>query len=127
MNARSQTDFGGPEPTENRCATTHPAWCEPARCTADPAVLSRDGGRISDAGEHRSAPVPLALAGVFWLPAREGSAWLTEACAPWQCAPHLRVKVGDGELSMAADDAGRMLDVLSVLVASARAGEGVNR
>ena len=81
-------------------------WCDPARCAANPAVLGRDGDGIGDAGEHRSAPVPLTLAGAFSLPAREGSAWLSQACAPWPCAPYLLVTVGDAELSMPTDDAG---------------------
>jgi hypothetical protein len=73
------------------------------------------------AGEHRSALIPLNLGGEYWLPAPAGTG-LTEADAPY-----LPVQVGDVLLSTAADDAGQMLDVLSALVAAARAGEGVPR
>jgi hypothetical protein len=73
------------------------------------------------AGEHRSALIPLNLGGAYWLPARDGTG-LTEACAPY-----LRMQVDDVLPSMAADDARQVLDVLSALVAAARAGEGVPR
>jgi hypothetical protein len=61
------------------------------------------------------------------LPVRDGTAWLSEACAPWPCAVFLRVQVGDTELSMSADYAAPVLDALSALLASAATAEGVTR
>ncbi|WP_328467277.1 hypothetical protein OHA21_48565 [Actinoplanes sp. NBC_00393] len=84
--------------------TVHPSWCDRTLCTAD---------------EHRSAPIPLNLNSVLWLPAREGTAWLTEARAPWSCEPYLRLEIGDAHLSMPAGDARRVLDALSTLLTSA--------
>ena len=97
----------------------HPPWCDRSRCTA---ALSPDDAFRSGVGrEHRSAPVVLDLSTALWLPARQGAVWLTEACAPWPCSPFLRVRVGDMELSMLAEDAARVLDSLSTLVAAAEA------
>jgi hypothetical protein len=120
MNGKSQKDLEPLQATENPCAVRHSAWCGLTRCIADPAA-TRDGYRPVAAGEHCSALIPLNLGGAYWLPARDG-AGRTEACAPY-----LRVEVGDVLPSMAADDAGQVLDVLSALAAAARAGEGVPR
>jgi hypothetical protein len=110
----------------NPCAQTHPAWCDPMRCTADPASQAH-GYRPGFGGEHRSAPVPLNLTTAMWLPVRDGTAWLSEACAPWPCAVFLRVLVGDLELSVSADYAAPALDALSTLLASAATAEEVTR
>ncbi|MEV6631921.1 hypothetical protein AB0M54_14335 [Actinoplanes sp. NPDC051470] len=59
------------------------------------------------------------------LPVRDGTAWLSEACAPWTCDPYLRAQVGDVRLSMPAADARRVLADLSALLAFAAAAEGV--
>ena len=113
------------QPTQNGRADRHPAWCDRTRCTADPA--SQAGGYLPDAGgEHRSAPIPLNLTTAM-LPVRDGTAWLSEACAPWPCAVFLRAHVGDVELSMSADYAAPVLDALSALLASAGTPEGVTR
>lgn len=125
MTEKSQTFRSGVIPAGNRCAVTHPAWCDHTRCTADPAATTRDGYRAGAAGEHRSAPISLRLGAASWLPARDGTAWLTEACAPWRCEPYLRVRVGDLHLFMPAEDAQRVLDDLSTLLASARTDEEV--
>lgn len=115
-----------PQPAQNALTARHPAWCDPARCTADPA--SQAGGyQPGVGGEHRSAPIPLTLSTAMWLPVRDGTAWLTEACAPWPCAPYLRVQVGDLELSMSVDYAAPVLDALSTLLASAAIAEEVTR
>jgi hypothetical protein len=113
-----------PHPAPRPCAT-HPAWCDPIRCTANPASQA-DGYRSGVGGEHRSVPIPLDLTTAMWLPVRDGTAWLTQACAPWECAVFLRVQVGDLELSMSADYAAPVLDTLSTLLASAT-GEEVGR
>ncbi len=105
---------------------THPAWCDPTRCTADPASQA-NGYRPGAGGEHRSAPVSLNLTTAMRLPVRDGTAWLTEACAPWLCDAYLRMQVGDLELSMPADDAGRVLGALAALLASASPAEQVIR
>lgn len=107
-----------PHPTPTGRADRHPAWCDRSRCTADPASQA-NGYRSGVGGEHRSAPVALNLTTGQWLPVRDGTAWLSEACAPWPCEPHLRVQVGDAHLSMPADDARRVLDAVSTLLASA--------
>ena len=103
---------------ENRCTVRHPAWCDPAVCTADPA---------SQVNEHRSVSIPLNLTTAIWIPVREGRAWLSEACAPWPCAVFLRVPAGDVELSLSADDAVPVLEALSALLALACPAEGVTR
>ncbi|QOC95410.1 hypothetical protein [Micromonospora craniellae] len=107
-----------PQPTPTGHADRHPAWCDRSRCTADPT--SQAGGyRPGAGGEHRSAPIPLNLTTAVWLPARDGTAWLSEACAPWPCAVFLCVQVGEVELFMPADSAAPVLDALSTLLASA--------
>ncbi|MDQ7905928.1 hypothetical protein RB614_15530 [Phytohabitans sp. ZYX-F-186] len=112
-----------PQPTRTARADRHPPWCDRSRCTADAA--SQANGYRSGGGEHRSAPVPLNLATGQWLPVQDGTAWLTEACAPWLCEPYLRVRVGDMHLSMPADNARRVLDALSALLASAMSASEV--
>lgn len=102
----------------------HPAWCDPTRCTADPATQT-DGYRSDLGGEHRSAPVPVSLAGAFLLPVRDGTAWLSAACAPWTCDTYLRVQVGDVHLSMPAENARRVLADLSALLCPVLPAEGV--
>ena len=115
-----------PQPAQTDPADQHPAWCDRTRCTADPA--SQAGGyRPGVGGEHRSAPVPLNLSTAMWLPVRDGTAWLSEACAPWPCSPYLRVQVGDVELSMSVDYAAPVLDALSTLLASAATDPEVTR
>lgn len=128
MIERSQSDNDCVSPAQNGYGSAetarHPAWCDPALCTADPASQT-DGYPAEPGGEHRSAPIPLNLTTAFMLPAREGRAWLTEACAPWCCAVYLRIQVGDLELSLAADYAGQVIAGLSTLLASAELAEEV--
>lgn len=126
MNVKRHDQSGGPQTTENRCATRHPAWCDRSRCTADPASQA-NGYRPGAGGEHRSAPIPLTLTTATSLPVRDGTAWLSEACAPWPCNAYLRVEVGDTDLFMPADNARRVLDALSMLLASATTAEEVTR
>jgi hypothetical protein len=71
------------------------------------------------------ASVPVRLAGAVLLPVRDGTAWLTSACAPWTCDTYLRVQVGDVHLSMPAEHARRVLADLSALLCLA-ATEGVS-
>jgi hypothetical protein len=111
-----------PQPTQTGRPVRHPAWCDRTRCTADPASQA-NGYRPGVGGEHRSAPIPLNLATGQWLPVRDGTAWLTQACAPWLCEPYLRVQVGDTHLSMPADNARRVLDDLSTLASATTAPE----
>ena len=112
-----------PQPPQTGRADDHPAWCDPTRCTADPASQT-DGYRSDLGGEHQSAPIPVSLATAVLLPVRDGTAWLSEACAPWTCDTYLRVQVGDVHLSMSAADARRVLADLSALLRLA-ATEGV--
>lgn len=114
-----------PQPTQTGRTEEHPMWCDPTRCTADPASQA-DGFRSDLGGEHRSAPVPVRLTSAVLLPVRDGTAWLTSACAPWTCDTYLRVQVGDVHLSMPAADARRVLADLSALLRLA-AIEGVTR
>jgi hypothetical protein len=113
-----------PQPTQTSRADDHPAWCDPTRCTADPGSQT-DGYRSGVGREHRSAPVPVRLASAVLLPVRDGTAWLSEACAPWTCDTYLRVQVGDVDLSMPTADARRVLADLSALLSLAAAAEGV--
>ena len=115
-----------PHPVPNGRAARHPGWCDPTRCTADPASQA-NGYRSGVGGEHRSAPISLDLTTAFWLPVRDGTAWLTEAYAPWPCDAYLRVQVGEEELSMPADHTWRVIDALSTLLASAATAEEVTR
>lgn len=114
-----------PQPTQTGRADRHPAWCDLTRCTADPASQA-DGYRPDAGGEHRSAPISLNLTSAL-LPVRDGTAWLSEACAPWPCTPYLHVQVGDVELSMSVDYAAPVLDAMSALTASAANAREVTR
>jgi hypothetical protein len=115
-----------PQPTQTGRADRHQAWCDPTRCTAQPA--SQTGGYRPDVGgKHQSAPVPVRLTTAVLLPVRDGTAWLSEACAPWTCDTYLRVQIGDMDLSMPAGDARRVLADLSVLLSLTATAEGVTR
>ena len=61
------------------------------------------------------------------LPVRDGTAWLSEVCAPWPCDTYLRVQVGDVHLPMPANDARRVLVDLSALLSLTNTAEGVTR
>lgn len=130
MIERSQSNNDCVSPVQGGCGSVeparHPAWCDPTRCTADPASQA-NGYRSGVGGEHRSAPIPLNLTTAFMLPAREGTAWLSEACAPWSCDVYLRVQIGDLEFSMSTHYAGQVLDDLSALLESAATTEEVTR
>jgi hypothetical protein len=115
-----------PQPTQTGRTARHPAWCDLTRCTADPASQT-DGYRSDLGGEHQSAPVPVRLTSAVLLPVRDGTAWLSEACAPWTCATYLHVQLGDLHLSMPADDARRVLADLSALLSLADTAEEVTR
>src|SRR3954452_2899215 len=99
MNVKRQQDYNRLLSAGSRCAATHPAWCDRALCTADPASQA-NGYRPDIGGEHRSAPVPLSLSTAMGLPVGDATVWLSEACAPWPCSPYLRVQAGDVESSM---------------------------
>ena len=86
-------------------------------CTAGPTAAS-----IGSGGQHRSAAVSLDLLTAMWLPARAGTAYLTEAAAPWRCSSYLRVQVGELKLAMPVENARTVLDALSALVSSAEVG-----
>ena len=115
-----------PQPTQTGRTARHPAWCDPTRCTANPASQT-DGYRSDIGGEHQSAPMPVRLTTAVLLPVRDGTAWLSQACAPWTCDTYLRVQVGDVDLSMPAADARRVLADLSGLLSLAATAEGVAR
>jgi hypothetical protein len=100
-------------------ALEHPSWCDPERCTANPTATDRASYRVGHGGEHRSAPIGLDLgASIELLPARSGSAYLSEAAAPWRCSPYLRVRVGGAGVSLPVENARPLLVALSALVAS---------
>lgn len=105
----------------------HPAWCDPAMCTADPSAADLDSSLASRGGYHRSAPIPVDLSTAIWLPERAGTVCLTEAAAPWPCAPYLRISLGQAELSMPVDAAGPVLAALSGLLTAARRDRAVTR
>jgi hypothetical protein len=98
----------------------HPSWCHPERCTADPASTSPIGYRAGCGGEHRSALVRLDLgASIELLPGRSGTAYLSEAAAPWRCSPYLRVRLGEAAVSLPVEHARPLVAALSALVSSA--------
>lgn len=113
-------------PAAPPCTQRHPAWCDLTRCTADPAGQAH-GFRAGVGGQHQPARVPLDLTAALRLPARDATAWLSEACAPWACAVYLHVQAGEVELSMPVDHAGPVLDALSTLLASALTRQEVTR
>jgi hypothetical protein len=98
----------------------HPSWCDRERCTADPASTSSTGYRAGHGGEHRSALVRLDLGvSIELLPGRSGAAYLSEAAAPWQCSPYLRVRLGAASVSLPVEHARPLVAALSALVSSA--------
>lgn len=114
-----------PQPTQTGRTDRHPAWCDRSQYTADPA--SQAGGHRSDGGEHRSAPALLNLTTGMRPPVRDGTAWLSETCAPWPSVVFPRVHVGDVDVSMSTDYAAPVIDALSALLASATAAPEVTR
>jgi hypothetical protein len=112
------------QPTQTGHAFRHPPWCDPTRRTADPASQT-DRYWSGIGGEHRSAPVPVRLTSAVLLPVPDGTAWPSDACAPWTCATYLRVQVGELDLSMPAADSRRVLAALSALLCLATTAEGV--
>ena len=124
MNKKSQTDHRMVVSNQNRCATTHPAWCDRARCTADPASQAA-GYRPGVGGGHRSAPVPLDRTCAFPVPARAGEAWLTQAVAPWPCSTYLLVRIADVELSMPVVYAAPRVSALLMPAMAGQSGEEV--
>ncbi|MDG4798831.1 hypothetical protein [Micromonospora sp. WMMD1082] len=118
MNVSSQKNLGPVETTPDQ---GHPAWCDRAGCTANPASQA-NGYRAGVGGEHRSAPLRLDLSCAFPLPKPAGEAYLTEAVAPWPCSTYLRIRVGDAEVSISVERAAPVLSALHMLVA---AGEEV--
>jgi hypothetical protein len=105
----------------------HPAWCDPSRCTADPASQA-NGYDSRTGGQHRSADLPLNLRAGMWPIPPRAVAFLSEAVAPWRCSTYLRIVVDrDTELAMPVDNAGPLLVALSALVASAVTDAEVNR
>jgi hypothetical protein len=94
-----------------------------------PAPLNTTATDPTPGGEHRSARMPVKLTTTVLLPVRDGTAWLSEACAPWPCDTYLRGQVGDMHLSMPANDARgaaerrRGVNAHSVLVSQVRFGD----
>jgi hypothetical protein len=98
----------------------HPSWCDPDRCTADPASTASNGYQPGDGGEHRSALVRLDLGtSIELLPGRLGTAHLSEAAAPWRCSSYLRVRLGEASVSLPVEHARPLVAALSALVSSA--------
>jgi len=123
MSVRSQDNSASTARSENRCATSHPAWCDRDRCTADPACQAR-GYRPGAGGEHRSAPVPLDLSYAMWGPGLSGEAYLTESVAPWRCSTYLHIRAGDTRIAMAVDKAAPVFSALLGLVMTAQGADG---
>jgi hypothetical protein len=115
-----------PQPTQTGRTDRHPAWCDATRCAANPARQT-GGYRPDVGGKHQSAPMPVRLTTAVLLPVRDGTAWLSQACAPWTCDTYLRVRVGDVDLSMPAADARRVLAGLSALLSLAATAEGMTQ
>jgi hypothetical protein len=114
------------QPTQTGRTDRHPPWCDLTRCTANPD--SQTGRYRADAGgDHLSAPVSVNLTTAVLLAVRDGTAWLSQACAPWTCDTYLRVQVGDVHLSMPAADARQVLADLSAPLALTATAEGVTR
>ena len=99
----------------------HPAWCDPAHCTGDPAETADTSNGVNS-GEHRSAPIPLTLPGVFWQegPAKPVIVFLSQAITPWTCEVFLRVGVGSGQTAyLPLPEAHSALQAASDLIARA--------
>jgi len=115
MNVKSPSGFSttGTAPEEQ-----HPAWCDPSRCTADPASQP-DGYRPGAGGEqHRSADVRVRV----WPAPDSIVAFLSEAVAPWRRSTYLRI-LDDDEVvvAMLFESAAPVLAALSGLVTAAEA------
>jgi hypothetical protein len=126
MRPRSQKNLETLATAESRCAATHPAWCDRARCSANPASQA-NGCRPGVGGEHRCAPVWLDLTCASRLPGSGGEACLTEAVAPWPCSTDLPGRVGNDEVFVSVEYAARVLSALYVLANAAGAGRGDRR
>ncbi|MEV6931698.1 hypothetical protein AB0M46_45405 [Dactylosporangium sp. NPDC051485] len=124
MNVKSQGSFGTPDNTPDQ---QHPTWCDPTRCTADPATQAA-GYQSSVGGEHRSADLQLNLRAGNWPIPPHAVASLSESVAPWRCSTYLRITVDRyTELAMPVESAAPLLAALSALVASAMTDEEANR
>ena len=118
MNVKSQESFTTTETTPDQ---RHPAWCDPSRCTANPASQA-DGYRSGVGGEHRSADVPLDVRMRLWPVPDHIGAFLSEAVAPWRCSTYLRILAdGDEVVAMPVESAAPVLAGLSGLVTAAEA------
>ncbi|MDG4797193.1 hypothetical protein [Micromonospora sp. WMMD1082] len=58
------------------------------------------------------------------LSPQAGEAFLTQAVAPWPCDTYLRIRHGDTEIAMAAQDASQVLSALRLLTTEAEADGG---
>lgn len=93
----------------------HPAWCNPARCDADPAAATIAGYSAGTPGAHRSAAVPLDLRAVW--PRVDGAAVeLYQAVAPWPTAVYLNVRADDASASLPVPDARAYLSTVTALL-----------
>jgi hypothetical protein len=51
--SRAKRDGHRPDPhggADGACDPEHPSWCDPVRCTADPAATDRAGHRVGHGG-----------------------------------------------------------------------------
>jgi len=61
---------------------------------------------------------------VIALAPRASEAYLTQVVAPWPCDTYLRIRHGDDEIAMAAQDASRLFSALRQLTTEAEADRG---
>ncbi len=118
MNVRSQEVFTTAETAPDQ---QHPGWCDPSRCTANPASQT-DGYRSGVGGEHRSADLPVDVPIRLWPVPDSIVAFLSEAVAPWRCSTYVRILADGNEVvAMPVESAAPVLAALLGLVTAAEA------
>jgi hypothetical protein len=109
-------------------ASFHPAWCDRAFCTADPAAATIAGFRGWRSGEHRSAPVELTglsdFAGPLTPLTGPVTMSLSRLAAPWTTTTFLWLAMpGATPLAVPLNAAAGLLDQISKLLTRAVGGD----
>ncbi len=93
----------------------HPAWCDPAECSAHEADADPRRYDRRRAGTHRSTWVELDPHAEIWPPTGPVRAWLSTPAAPSEMTTYLNLAAGDFALRVplgAAVDAQLRLSAL---------------
>jgi hypothetical protein len=95
---------------------THPTWCDPGRCTANP-----DADSPRESGAHLSAAITLDIDASMLSPYHPDrgpvTAWLSQAVTPtYRAGTFLRLHLDENlSLSLPQNQAGALLAVLGAL------------